>query len=80
MSEDRKKPTAGFWTTVALVALLAYPVSYGPACWLDSRGWFPAVLHDAAICFYWPIGWLMRHGPQPIAKALWWWADLIPDR
>jgi len=32
MSEERKKPTAGFWFTVALVALLVgYPLSQGPA-------------------------------------------------
>ena len=35
---DRKKPTAGFWITVALVAaLVAYPLSFGPACWITSR-------------------------------------------
>jgi hypothetical protein len=32
-----RKPTAGFWITVALVALLAYPISFGPACWISSR-------------------------------------------
>jgi len=32
------KPTAGFWITVALVALLVgYPISFGPACWPCSR-------------------------------------------
>ncbi len=35
---DRKKPTAGSWMTVALVAaLVAYPLSFGPACWLCGR-------------------------------------------
>ena len=35
---DRKKPTAGFWITVALVAVLVgYPLSFGPACWISSR-------------------------------------------
>jgi hypothetical protein len=33
-----RKPTASFWATVALVALLAgYVLSFGPACWLTSR-------------------------------------------
>ena len=32
---DRRKPTAGIWITVALVAVLVgYPLSFGPACWL----------------------------------------------
>ena len=36
---DRKKPTAGFWIIVALVAVLVgYPLSFGPAVWLaDAR-------------------------------------------
>ena len=34
-----RKPTAGFWITVALVAvvLAGYPLSFGPACWISSR-------------------------------------------
>jgi hypothetical protein len=33
-----RKPTAGFWITVALVAVLVgYPLSFGPACWIASR-------------------------------------------
>lgn len=37
MSEDRKKPGMAFWATVAAVVLLAYPISFGPACWIASR-------------------------------------------
>ena len=29
---DRKKPDVGFWATVALVAVLLYVASFGPAC------------------------------------------------
>jgi hypothetical protein len=33
-----RKPTAGFWITVALIAVLVgYPLSFGPACWITSR-------------------------------------------
>src|SRR5258708_4275855 len=36
MTSDRKQPTAGFWISVALVAVLVgYPLSFGPACWLN---------------------------------------------
>jgi hypothetical protein len=32
---DRKKPGVAFWATVALVVVLvAYPLSFGPACWI----------------------------------------------
>jgi hypothetical protein len=35
---NRKHPSAGFWITVALVAVLvAYPLSVGPACWIATR-------------------------------------------
>src|SRR5579872_2737976 len=30
---SRKKPGVAFWATVVLVVALAYPVSFGPACW-----------------------------------------------
>jgi hypothetical protein len=36
---SRKKPGVAFWTTVKVVAVLvAYPLSFGPACWFNS-GW-----------------------------------------
>ena len=35
---DRKKPGVAFWATVVVVvALVAYPLSFGPACWISSR-------------------------------------------
>src|SRR5258708_4542836 len=59
MTSDRKKPTAGFWITVALVAVLVagYPLSFGPACWKASRN-----LNDDSVArIYFPIGWLGSH-------------------
>jgi hypothetical protein len=57
---DRKKPSAGFWTTVALVALLVgYPLSFGPWCWIVSRR---ADDRDRdVVTIYWPIGWLINN-------------------
>jgi hypothetical protein len=38
MPSDRKKPGLAFWATVVLVVVLvAYPLSFGPACWLTSH-------------------------------------------
>jgi hypothetical protein len=40
---DRKKPGVAFWATVAVVlALVAYPLSFGPVCWTASRVTFGA--------------------------------------
>jgi hypothetical protein len=35
--EQKKKPGVLFWATVLVVCPLAYPLSFGPACWLISR-------------------------------------------
>ena len=35
---DRKKPGVAFWAKVALVVVLAYPLSLGPVCWAMNRG------------------------------------------
>jgi hypothetical protein len=35
---SRKKPGLAFWATVVVVVVLvAYPLSFGPACWITSR-------------------------------------------
>jgi hypothetical protein len=38
MTIDRKKPGVAFWATVVVAAVLvAYPLSFGPACWITAR-------------------------------------------
>ena len=59
---DRKKPGVAFWTTVVVVmALVAYPVSFGPACWISSRleSLVPAALQREAV----------RHERAPARKG-----------
>lgn len=59
--ESPRKPTTGFWITVALVTmLLAYPLSFGPACWISARLETSEMFVD-----YWfqPILRTMVHGP-----------------
>src|SRR5258708_7783125 len=52
---DRKKPGWKFWASVVLaVVLVAYPLSFGPACWIASRS-FPQN-HHAFRMVYRPIG------------------------
>ena len=35
---SRKKPGVAFWATVVVVVMLvAYPLSFGPACWYVAR-------------------------------------------
>jgi len=54
-----KHPSAAFWATIVLVvALVAYPLSFGPACWVAMRR--PSLI-TAVARMYWPltrIAWL----------------------
>jgi len=36
MTASRKKPGVAFWATVVAVVFVAYPFSFGPACWIES--------------------------------------------
>ena len=66
---DRKKPSAGFWITVALVAVLVgYPLSFGPACWLVRR---EKLSRQATARIYNPLLWVIfnRHNPIKPTKT-----------
>jgi hypothetical protein len=61
MTSNRKKPGVAFWGTVVVVVMLAYPLSFGPACWYANghAGAMPAFK-----AFYWPIGWTAVNSPS----------------
>jgi hypothetical protein len=65
MTSDRKKPGVAFWASMMVVAVLAYPLSFGPACWIASRRPFSATLPNV----YWPLGWSIERAPEGIANA-----------
>ena len=74
---DRKKPGVGFWVTVGLAIVLAYPLSFGPACWISSRfgdGRFVSAIYQPIFRWWWnddPANWgdrlhhYMRFGANP---------------
>jgi hypothetical protein len=78
MTPDRKKPSAGFWITVALVAVLVgYPLSWGPAVWLVRKGALP---RRAVYWTYRPLGYIVEAFPLReqfrISLYLAWWEDV----
>jgi hypothetical protein len=86
---DRKKPGVAFWATVVVVVVLgAYPLSFGPWCWVCSRVSLPSVVHEATSFFYSPIlrawfpdaddqGWLDGwDGQGRICDVINWYANL----
>jgi len=80
MTSDRKHPSAAFWITVALVAvLLGYPLSFGPACWITATGIVPEPFVQFIANAYFP---LTRHAlcaDFPTADILKWWAKRGPS-
>jgi len=77
---DRKHPSAAFWITVALLAVLAgYPLSFGPACWWFSTAGVKPPERGIAPRFYWPIGWVAANGPDSCRRAIRWYAILGID-
>ena len=71
---DRKKPGVAFWATVVVVvALVAYPLSFGPACWTWDRG----LISDQALTIaYRPLRRHIWHFPSLGLTAMCWWGNL----
>ncbi len=79
MTPDRKKPSAGFWITVALVGVMVgYPLSFGPACWITSRTNTGA---SAIPVLYRPLTWAMSpYSDTTINRVSTWYAKIgAPD-
>jgi hypothetical protein len=77
MTSDRKKPSAGFWIAVTLVAVLVgYPLSFGPACWISSRSGIGVSVVNSA---YPPMLGLAFDGPDVIQRGTLWYGQLLAD-
>jgi predicted permease len=67
-------------TAIVIVLMLAYPLSIGPACWLDSRGWLPAWALTGCRVFYAPVFRVAERSPGTAVLYLeytgYWRADL----
>ena len=79
VSEERKKPGVLFWAmVVVIVALVAYPLSIGPATWLEAHGireQIPKVIDDAVFHFYAPFRSVFENSPEPVARAIRWYVS-----
>jgi hypothetical protein len=76
MAPDRK-PSAAFWIAVALVvALVAYPLSFGPACWLSEWIRLPSFADRGLRRIYCPLANYAIGESNPAAMALRWWSCL----
>jgi hypothetical protein len=75
MTTNCKKPGVAFWATaVVVVVLVAYPLSFGPACAYVNRGNLAPTLLKTV---YAPCLYLAFEGPVPIRRAFWFLAEDI---
>ena len=58
------------------VVLTGYLLSFGPIHWLGSRGYVSAPVLNMCQIIYWPTTVLVQNGPEPVSKAIWWYACL----
>lgn len=81
---ERKQPGMAFWASVVMVGLLvvAYPLSVGPAEWLDDRGHLPSWAEKPVAVIYAPLNWIVQHSDAARTAAKWYiglWVDLSDD-
>jgi hypothetical protein len=73
------------WALIGLVLVLAYPLSFGPACWWFSAKRRVLAPNDGTLVdlgfhyaprIYWPIGKFFVLCPRSMQKMLDWYATL----
>lgn len=66
------------WTAIemAIAVLVGYPLSFGPACWINLRTGSGG---RAIGAFYGPIGWLHSYGGDALAGVIATWANIGSD-
>jgi hypothetical protein len=76
-ADQKKKPGVAFWATVVVVVVLvAYPLSFGPACWIASQQWAPDGTNEVIDWFYSPASFVLHYAPKNFEDALFWYASL----
>jgi len=63
-------PLAAIVVVVLMFALLAYPLSIGPAAWLANSSWCPPWLEFGLQVVYAPLEWLADNGPEWLHDAI----------
>ena len=65
------------WLAVGLaIALLVYPLSFGPVTWLMNHDYVPEWMAWPVEIFYWPLAVTSAYGLEPLRKVLFWYTTL----
>jgi hypothetical protein len=76
MNSAHKKSGVAFWATaVVVVALVGYPLSFGPACWILDHGYLPKWSHRPAWYSYEPLIEASRCS-HLLSPPLRWWCGI----
>jgi len=62
------------WLVIVVAATLAYPLSFGPACWITTRIDLGA---SSIQVIYRPIYSTMSYAPVPISSAIRWYVNAL---
>lgn len=77
MRDNRKKPGIAFWATVALVVVLLYFASLGPALRVYFMLGRPEWMVEPLRFGYAPVSWVFANGPEWGTDLYWtylkWW-------
>jgi len=80
MNEKLRKPpehrVAGSWIAVLILlffVLVLYPLSIGPARWMEQRGW---IYYEVTETVYKPLVWLYYRSPEDVQRAVLWYEHL----
>lgn len=75
---DRKRSSWPWGVAIVIAIPVLYVASFGPVCWwycksMPLRGNSKTTVVQAPY-FYWPLGWLVMHGPSRVSRAFAWYA------
>jgi hypothetical protein len=80
MTSDRKKPGVAFWATVvAVVVVLAYPLSIAPAWWICYKAGSPDWMLEFTNRLYEPLWTVALLSDKSSQWLLWYSQCLLPS-
>jgi hypothetical protein len=71
-----KNRDKSFWTKAALAAFVLYLLGLGPAVFILQDGSVPELAQFPVFLFYFPLFWLVEHGPKVIHDLFEWYAEV----
>ena len=79
MTLSRKHPSAALWATVVVVvALVVYPLSWGPACTVIPKFHESPWIGEIYMTVYGPLHSIHENSPQWLRRTIEWYLNVWP--